>query len=250
MRNKDLESSFEEYRRDRTFRRLQNSGPSRPMGKNSQILQQIEAAEHHEVREERLTREVHEFFADATRTAANIVQKIHGTAEEEVVQRMRSEIQDFLQDVIRRAGLFLSEMKRRPGGPVEQELDANMQNLVGAQLDEFRHEGTAQLQDKHIGQDPFLTPVSAAPEPPPPPPPPARAQQPRGKPADAKAPAPRPTVDATPPATAAPSGAHAEVMAEMREKLREAVQTLVDSGLLQPEEARVVYEERMREAGL
>src|SRR5262249_24520853 len=41
----------------------------------------------------------------------------------------------------------------------QQELEPQVHNLVGFQLDHFRHEGTAQLEDKHIGQDPFQHPL-------------------------------------------------------------------------------------------
>ena len=155
MKTRDLESSFEEYRRDRTYRRLQNSKPTRPMGKNQAVLKQIEAAELGEVRDERLTREVHDFFADATRTAAGIVNRIADDKEEEEAQKMRSEIHEFLHDVIRRAECFMTALKDRPNLGVEQNLEPQMHNLVGPQLDEFRNEGTARLDDKHIGQDPF-----------------------------------------------------------------------------------------------
>lgn len=158
----NMDSSFEEYRRDRNFRRLQHSGPLRPMGKNATILQQLEEAEKSEIQDERLAREVHEFFADATRTAANIVQQIAGSQEQQTTQLLRSEIEDFLADVLRRAESFMTAfLATRRGGGVQQELEPHVHNLVGYQLDQFRHEGTARLDDKHIGQDPFKEPLPA-----------------------------------------------------------------------------------------
>ena len=133
------------------------------MGKNAAILQQIEEAERNEVHNERLTREVHEFFSDATRTAADIVQRITGTHEEASASKLHCEIQDFLNDVIARAESFMTALGQTRGGGLEQELEAKMHNLVGRQLDEFRNEGTAQLDDKHIGQDPFQTPAEPTP---------------------------------------------------------------------------------------
>ena len=66
---------------------------------------------------------------------------------EEKAHKLRCEIQDFLGDVIRRAEVFMTALNANRGAAVEQELQAQMQNLVGRTLDEFRHEGTAQLQD-------------------------------------------------------------------------------------------------------
>lgn len=163
MRQDNLESSFEKYRRDRKFRRLQKSGPARPMGKNAAILQQLEDAEKSEIRDERLTREVHDFFSDATRAAADIVQRIAGSHEEESALKIRTDIEDFLTDVISRAETFMRALATSRGGGLEQDLEPKMHNLVGKQLDEFRHEGTAQLEDKHIGQDPFQAPAQPTP---------------------------------------------------------------------------------------
>lgn len=166
MKQSDMDSSFEKYRRDRTFRRLQNAADQKADSNASSVLRQLEAAERSEVRSETLSREVHDFFADATRTAAGIVQHISETHEERAGQRVHHEIEDFLHDVIRRAEVFMTalQLNREPGAQ-QTEMEATVRNIVGHQLDEFRAEGTAQLNDKHFGQDPFITPATDAEEP-------------------------------------------------------------------------------------
>jgi hypothetical protein len=39
----------------------------------------------------------------------------------------------------------------------EERVEPSMHNLVGPLLDQFRAQGTAELSDKHLGQDPFRT---------------------------------------------------------------------------------------------
>ena len=157
MKQSDMDSSFEKYRRDRTFRRLQSAADKRHDPKTASVLAQLEAAERSEVRSETLSREVHEFFADATRQAAGIVQQISQDHEQHKGLRLGSEIEDFLHDVIQRAETFMNALhQQRPDGAQTTDLEATMRNIVGPQLDGFRAEGTAQLQDKHLGQDPFF----------------------------------------------------------------------------------------------
>lgn len=160
MKQSDMDSSFEKYRRDRTFRRLQSAGDKRGDGRSSSVLQQLEAAERSELRSETLSREVHEFFADATRTAAGIVQNISENHEQEADRKIRRDIEDFLQDVIRRAEVFMTVLhaNREPGAQ-QTEVETTLRNILGPRLDGFRAEGTARLGDKHLGQDPFGTPI-------------------------------------------------------------------------------------------
>lgn len=144
--------NFEKYRRERN-RRRHDAGPLRPMGENAAVLRELEAVEREEVRDQQLSREVHEFFADATRTAASIVSQVAETAESQLEASVRAEMSDFLEATIRRAQQFMVLMKRIDGGVAQTDLETNMRNLVGPVLDAFRYEGTAQLDDKHLGQD-------------------------------------------------------------------------------------------------
>jgi hypothetical protein len=149
---------FDSFRRERNQRRNQSGTPHRAIAKGQEVLREIEAAEARELQDQRLTREVHDFFQDATRTAAGIMQKVNETAAEQTGQRMRYEVEEFLQDAIRRAQSFIELLRRcSTGREGETNVEPMMRNLIGDMLDQFRNEGTAQLQDKHLGQDPFAT---------------------------------------------------------------------------------------------
>ncbi len=149
------DSGFEDYRRERKKHRL-NSGPRRDLGKNARVLQELEAAEINEARNQQLTREVHDFFSNATRTAAGIVQKVSADQVHQIEDQLHEEMAEFLATTIRRAQEFVSLIQITTNSNVaETEVHANMQNLVGETLDQFRAEGTAQLSDKHLGLDPF-----------------------------------------------------------------------------------------------
>ena len=158
------DAGFEQYRRERKMRRVQQAGESTLKStRDNHVTKQIEAAEAMEARDQRLTREVHEFFSDATRTAANIVEKVSAQASEDHVQKVSTEVEQFLQDAIRRAQSFIDLLRRNgPCPEAEKILEAQMQNLVGPLLDSFRSEGTASVADKHVGQDPFLSEVPSS----------------------------------------------------------------------------------------
>jgi hypothetical protein len=155
-RNAAVDAGFERYRRERNKRRLDSGTPLRDLGDKSHVLQELEAAEAREVRNQQLTREVREFFADATRTAATIVQKVADEQEEHAEEMLARQMSEFLHDAVQRAQGYIQILQLTSGAnEAHKEVTANMQNLVGPLLDGFRHEGTAQLLDKHIGQDPF-----------------------------------------------------------------------------------------------
>jgi hypothetical protein len=162
MQQKGMDSGFDAYRRDRNQRRMQSGTPLRPIGKGQDVLREIEAAEAREVQEQRLTREVHDFFADATRTAATIVQKVTEVHENEASGRLSNEMEEFLVETIRRAQSFVQLLQFAKGPDGERIVDTHMQNLVGKMLDGFRNEGTAQLPDKHIGLDPMSVDLDVA----------------------------------------------------------------------------------------
>lgn len=161
MSQSDWQRSFEEYRRDRTARRLQDGQAHRPLGPNADVLQELEAAEQRELLNARLTREVQDFLEDATRTVATLVKQVTAEEEQSCAEQIRCEMEDFLSDVIRRAETFMQALRVEDDPRAEAHLEPRLGNLVGKPLDAFRHEGTAGLADKHIGQDPFKTAASA-----------------------------------------------------------------------------------------
>jgi hypothetical protein len=152
---------FDEYRRER--RRMQaKMGPgAAPLGYENQALRELELVEAREVRDQQLTREVHDFFAAATRQAASIVERVSREAQEQAGVRVEREMEAFLIDALARMNTFVVTVlqSRRNGQIAQAEMEPKVANLVGQMLDEFRWAGTAEVLDKHIGQDPFATAV-------------------------------------------------------------------------------------------
>ena len=154
-------NGFESFRRERNKRRYEE-GPLRPLGQNAAILREIEEADAREARNQQLTREVQDFFAEATRTAATIVAQVAESAEQQHQESVAHEMSDFLSATIRRAQLFVELMRdceRR--GVAQTDVQPNMSNLVGPILDEFRFAGDASTAEAHVGQDPFATELDA-----------------------------------------------------------------------------------------
>jgi hypothetical protein len=153
MKNGDI--NFDKFRKDRRHRRAQFGGvPATEAKANG--LRDAEAYEERQVHETRLTRDVHDFLAQATRQAAAIVEKVTQAAEVETTQRLSREVQEFLQETMRRAASFLRLVQAGKLGTGTRDVEAHVSNLLGEALDSFRFEGTAQVADKHIGQNPFL----------------------------------------------------------------------------------------------
>ncbi|MFO1051978.1 MAG: hypothetical protein U1F36_07170 [Planctomycetota bacterium] len=154
---------FESYRRERNKRRLEGA-PQREMGDNATVLRQLEEAEVKEVREQQITREVHEFLQAATKQAAGIVAHVTETAEERLRESVSSEMAEFLRETIRRVQEFMVHVSTvGQQGIARKELEPHMQNLVGPALDGFRFAGDASTAEQHIGQDPFRTEVDGSP---------------------------------------------------------------------------------------
>ena len=160
LRNK-TDQEFDDYRRQR--KRVQAKlGPQQSvLGYENQALRELEQVEAREVREQQLTREVHEFFAAATRQAAAIVEKVAHDAEEQAGQRVQGEVEGFLIDTLSRMNTFVVSMmqQRRNANVAETHVEPDVKHLVGPELDEFRYAGTPEARDAHIGQDPFATPL-------------------------------------------------------------------------------------------
>lgn len=160
MRKPGLDQDFESFRRSRP--RKGTGGPAEAPGGGrgkegkEHVWEALEAQETQEQQKIQLTQEVDDFFVDATKLAANIVQKVAESREQEIDSTLRHEMEDFLLQTIQRATNVIRGLGGEEQGGLA-EVEVSMKNLIGAELDRFRAEGTAQLDDKHLGQDPFDT---------------------------------------------------------------------------------------------
>lgn len=285
MLERSSDQGFDSFRRER--KRMQAKvGPGvRVLGYENEALRALEAVEAREVREQQLTREVHEFFAAATRQAASIVERVAKDAEVVAGQRIEREMEAFLIDALARMNTFvLTVLHRRQSQVAEQQMEPRVGNLVGQPLDEFRWAGTADVGDKHIGQDPFATdvadvcrelretmkppPVSAsieehlvadagAPDAPPDEPAPESAPEPPMETAAGPSPEPSaelpqepPTASSAAPETGLPPAAAAPVPQEELEKFKSMLKSLVQQGTMTRMEARAAWETRLQSLGL
>jgi hypothetical protein len=158
MDNRVDDLGFEYYRRERLRRRAGAGGT--PVGESApeEARRCLQEADQHEIRDRQLNNEVQEFFEIATKTAANIVNQVAKSAQEKKAEQIAAEMEDFLLDAFEHMRhLVAASLARRRNGTREERVEPSMQNLVGAALDEFRAQGTAELPDKHMGQDPFRT---------------------------------------------------------------------------------------------
>lgn len=154
------DQGFDDYRRERKRMRAKIGPQPTALGYENSALRELEQVEAQEVRDQQLTREVHEFFATATRQAAAIVEKVARDAQQEAGQRVEQEMESFLIDALTRMNNFvLAVLQVKRGGVAETQMEPKIGNLEGASLDEFRWSGTAEVADKHIGQDPFAIDV-------------------------------------------------------------------------------------------
>ncbi len=153
-----MTSDFEEFRRDRNFRRRQTQTTQRPDG-NREVWEELEAREASQLNDEILNAECDDFFTDATRFVATIVQRVSSDRQQEITETLRLEMETFLCDSIRHATNMIINLdwKRAKDATGEETFEPSLKNLDGKDLDGFRAEGTAQLGDKHFGQDPFGT---------------------------------------------------------------------------------------------
>jgi hypothetical protein len=157
--NKLAEQSFDAFRRERKIVKSKLPTKSSVLGYENAALRELEQVEEREVRDQQLTREVHEFFASATRQAAAIVEKVSHDAEEQAGERMQEEVETFLMDTLTRMnGFIMSVMHQRPGQDLaETHVEPDIKHLIGPELDAFRHAGASATREAHIGQDPFAT---------------------------------------------------------------------------------------------
>jgi hypothetical protein len=152
---------FDAFRRDRKRARARLGPQPSVLGYENAALRELEQVEEREVREQQLSREVHDFFAEATKQAASIVEKVAQDAEQEVDVRLQDEMRSFLVDAMARMNTFVSSTIDREAcaGVAETQVEPDIKHLVGPELDGFRYEGSPSGRDAHIGQDPFQTAV-------------------------------------------------------------------------------------------
>jgi hypothetical protein len=154
------QDQFDDFRKERQRMRAKLGPAPTTLGYENKALRELEEVEAKEVLEQRLTREVHEFFASATRQAAGIVENFARDAEQEAGARVEQEMESFLIDALARMNSFVVAVLQQRRPPIAStEMEPRVARIVGDSLDEFRWEGTAEVGDKHIGQDPFATDV-------------------------------------------------------------------------------------------
>ena len=149
-----MNTDFEAFRRERKIRRQQTRVTERPAG-HSDVWEEIEAREATEMQEEILNAECDAFFTDATRLAASIVQRVSKDREQQVSSKLLREMEEFLRESIRHATKMVHGIDWQKPHHAEETFEPSLRNILGRELDAFRAEGTAQLSDKHFGQDPF-----------------------------------------------------------------------------------------------
>lgn len=154
-----VDQGFDAFRRER--KRVQSKLGPQPsvLGYENAALRELEQVEEREVRDQQLKREVHEFFAAATRQAASIVEKVAHDAEEQAGERMQDEVENFLMDTLTRMNGFIMAVMQQGSGAdlAETHIEPDVKHLSGPELDAFRTQGTPATREAHIGQDPFAT---------------------------------------------------------------------------------------------
>lgn len=161
MAIRNHQDGFDDYRRERRRQQVRMGTTGNVLGYENSALRELEQVEARETRDRQLTREVHDFFAAATKQAASIVEKVAHHAQIEAGERLEQEMESFLIDSLSRMNTFVvtALQGRRSAQVAETQMEPTVANIVGPVLDEFRWEGTAEVLDKHIGQDPFATSV-------------------------------------------------------------------------------------------
>jgi hypothetical protein len=269
MHAQSSDQGFDSFRRERKRLQSKIGTGNRVLGYENETLRELEAVEQREVRDQQLTREVHEFFASATKQAATIVERVAKDAQVEAGQRIEQEMESFLIDALARMNSFVVAVLHQRRAPVaDQQMEPKVGNLVGQLLDEFRWAGTAEVGDKHIGQDPFAIDVddvrrefkavaaeaAAAKEGAPSPieehlvadvaPPSAETAESAAPPP----PAPARVADAGPAET--PREDLGPTPQEELERFKAALKSLVKQGTMTREEARAAWQTRLQSLGL
>lgn len=152
---------FDAFRRDRKKARAKLGPQPSVLGYENAALRELEQVEAREVREQQLSREVHDFFAEATKQAATIVEKVSHDAEQEIDVQLQEEMHSFLVDALGRMNSLIVSTMNQPENAqlAETQIEPDLKLLVGPELDGFRYAGTPATRDAHIGQDPFAVDV-------------------------------------------------------------------------------------------
>lgn len=161
--HRSREEDFDAFRRER--RRGKWRPAMRPSASvDHAALRELERVEAVELREQQLAREMQEFFTEATKRAAAIVEKVALDAESAAAAALQDEVESFFADAAERMGHVVQEAldSERTGDGAAQELKPDVKHLVGVELDAFRYAGAPKLRDTHIGKDPFVTAVADA----------------------------------------------------------------------------------------
>lgn len=155
---------FDVFRREREQARVR-SGPWVGGGEHANpALRELEKVEARQMREQRLSREMHEFFSAATQQAATIVEKVAQDEEIASERRLQDEMQSFLVDALARMSTFIATIEGQQvrADCAHAEVAPDVKRLVGPVLDGFRYAGTPATRDDHIGRDPFGMTLAAA----------------------------------------------------------------------------------------
>lgn len=154
------DQGFDDFRKERKRMQAKLGPQASTLGYENSALRELEQAEAREARDQQLTKEVHDFFQAATKQAAAIVERVAKDAMQETGEKVEQEMESFLIDSLTRMNTFiLTVLKDRRGAVAEELIEPSLGNIVGKSLDDFRWEGTADVLDRHIGQDPFDTTV-------------------------------------------------------------------------------------------
>jgi len=154
------DQGFDDFRRERKRVQAKLGPQASALGYENQALRELEQVEESELRDRQLTREVHDFFAAATRQAAAIVDRVSKDAQQEAGARVEQQMEQFLIDALGRMNNFVMAVLQQRRGPIaETQMEPSIGNLPQPALDEFRFAGTAEVGDKHIGEDPFAKSV-------------------------------------------------------------------------------------------
>ena len=155
---------FDVFRRERQQARVR-SGPEGGCGEHANAaLRELEQVEARQIREQQLSREMHDFFSAATQQAATIVEKVAKDEEVASERRLHDEMQSFLVDAVERMNTFIATIDGQQvrADCAHTEVAPDVKRLVGPVLDGFRYAGTPATRDDHIGRDPFGVTVAAA----------------------------------------------------------------------------------------
>lgn len=137
-------------------------GPNRPRSPTTspraspEVLAEIDRVETEEARNRQLTREMHEFFSEASRSAAKILSELTDTVAANRQASVSEDVTDFLNHTVSRAQDFVEAIKTT--GNVEvltQDLETTMTNLVDDTVDEIRADATAEHRAKPVEQVPI-----------------------------------------------------------------------------------------------